>query len=149
MKTVKEIMNQDPVFLNEWTNKIEVIADFEGVYISLDEYLADDVSSSFLINQKHEMDNALERYKNINILFASYGSDNYSGDAWVLYEKDGRLYEANGNHCSCYGLEGQWLPDDEVVLEELENRLTNGTFGHDTWAGNEFNAEAKKFLGIE
>lgn len=66
----------------------------------------------------------------------------------MLFEKDGKLYEVNGGHCSCYGLEGQWNPDD-VMLEELENRLLNGTFGEDDWSDNNFKEELCKFLGID
>lgn len=47
------------------------------------------------------------------VLFASYGTQEaYSGDAIVIYSDNGRLYEANGSHCSCYGLEGQWHPEE-------------------------------------
>jgi hypothetical protein len=41
------------------------------------------------------------------ILFASY----YDGDAFVLFERDGALYENTGSHCSCYELEGMWAPE--------------------------------------
>ncbi len=47
-----------------------------------------------------------------DILFASYGGGAYDGDALVIYEQDGVLYEAHGSHCSCYGLEGQWSPEE-------------------------------------
>ena len=45
------------------------------------------------------------------ILFASYGGGSYDGDAVVIYERDGTLYEVHGSHCSCYGLEDQWEPE--------------------------------------
>lgn len=82
-----------------------------------------------------------------NILFASYGQDNYTGDAWVLFENKGKLYEVHGSHCSCFGLENQW-DAEEVVLKELKNRLLNGMFGIDDWSGNEFHNELKEFLGL-
>lgn len=62
------------------------------------------------------------------VLFAVYKSESYSGYAFVLFEKDGVLYEVNGSHCSCYGLEGQWMPE-ETTLEALEHRLNKGTLG--------------------
>lgn len=35
----------------------------------------------------------------------------YEESIWVLYiGTDGKLYEVSGEHCSCYGLEGQWNP---------------------------------------
>ena len=46
--------------------------------------------------------------KEDSILFASYGGGSYDGDALVLFEQDGKLFEVHGSHCSCYGLEGQW-----------------------------------------
>ncbi|MCY9107253.1 hypothetical protein [Bacillus atrophaeus] len=65
----------------------------------------------------------------------------------MLFEKDGELYEVNGSHCSCYGLEGQYSPE-VVVLSELENRLVNGTFGEDDWSDNNFKKELCHFLGV-
>ena len=93
------------------------------------------------------MKDAIEKWKPINILFASYGLDNYSGDAFVLFERDGQLFEVNGSHCSCYGLEGQWSPED-TTLEALEFRLLKGTFGTDSYSDNEFAKELKDFLGV-
>lgn len=46
------------------------------------------------------------------ILFAWYDYEDYSGKALVVYERDGKLYEVNGSHCSCYALEGQWEPEE-------------------------------------
>lgn len=45
-----------------------------------------------------------------NLLFASYGGGCYEGDALVIFEHEGTLYEVHGSHCSCNGLEGQWEP---------------------------------------
>ena len=59
--------------------------------------------------------------KDEEILFAWYGYGSYSGDAEVLFQRDGKLYEVSGGHCSCYGLEGQWEPA-EVAWEQLAMR---------------------------
>lgn len=59
------------------------------------------------------------------ILFASYGGASYEGDAFVLFERDGKLYEVHGSHCSCYGLEGQWEPE-ETTWAALDLRPRNG-----------------------
>ena len=58
--------------------------------------------------------------KNIEIIVAWYGYGDYHGSAIVVYrdKRDGKLYEVNGWHCSCYQLEGQWKPE-EVVVKEL------------------------------
>lgn len=63
----------------------------------------------------------------LNILLATYTYEDYSGDAFVLFEKGGKLFEVNGGHCSCYGLEGQWGPE-ETTSEALLARLW---YGHD------------------
>lgn len=55
------------------------------------------------------------------VLYAYYEYADYSGDAMVVFRKDGKLYEALGSHCSCYGLEGQWDPE-ETSIEALKLR---------------------------
>lgn len=86
-----------------------------------------------------------EKFAGLDILLASYGYDNYAGDAFVLFKRDGKLYEVNGSHCSCYGLEGQWEPE-ETNKEALEKRLTDGSLGKDEWTGNEFADELREAL---
>lgn len=132
MKTLHEIIQQKPVFLHDWSDRKGVIYDFEEATWRGEE----------------EQEKALKAYQGINILFGSYTYVNYSGDAWVLFEEDGKLYEVSGGHCSCYGLEGQWNPD-EVLLEELENRLLEGTFGEGRYTDNEFKHELCEFLGVK
>lgn len=55
------------------------------------------------------------------ILFACYGGEGYEGAALVLFSERGRLWEVNGSHCSCMGLEGQWEPE-ATTLEALKLR---------------------------
>lgn len=56
------------------------------------------------------------------VLYASYTYENYSWSAFVLFrDADGQLYEVNGSHCSCFGLEGQWDPEP-TSMEALEKR---------------------------
>lgn len=62
-----------------------------------------------------------------NIIVAGYFYESYEGDAYVLAEKNGQLFEVSGGHCSCYGLEGQWNPS-EVNAAYLRNRAENGSF---------------------
>lgn len=74
----------------------------------------------------------------VKILLASYTYEDYEGDAFVLFEKDGKLYEVNGSHCSCYGLSEngrgddnnvtQWEPE-ETTIEALRHRLEHGYVG--------------------
>lgn len=44
------------------------------------------------------------------VLYAWYEYEEYAGDSFALLRKDDGLFEVNGSHCSCYGLEGQWDP---------------------------------------
>lgn len=88
-----------PVFLNDWAGGSEkdVLSDFGMPPQTLD---------------------------GCNLIVASYSYEDYSGDAFVLYEKDGSLFEVNGSHCSCYGLSesdymggntSQWEPEPTSV----------------------------------
>lgn len=77
------------------------------------------------------------------ILLASYTDENYSGDAFVLFRRDGKLYEVNGSHCSCFGLENQWEPEETDAVA-LFHRLDNGTLGNDAY--NEFAGELRTVL---
>ena len=152
MKTKEQIIRSKPVYLNDWEDggKIDLIGDFEDIYITKEEYEAKECpypNKESWLEKKDKMKRKLKEWKNRKILFASYGYANYSGDAWVLFEKDGELYEVNGSHCSCYGLEGQWEPE-EVVLEELKHRLLKGTWGKDDWSDNNFRDELIRFLSL-
>ena len=73
------------------------------------------------------------------VLIASYTYENYEGSAYVLFEKDGKLFEVHGGHCSCYGLSQQsyygdggtqWEPE-EVDVAALRHRLEKGTWGEE------------------
>lgn len=81
-------------------------------------------------------ENALEGCR---VLLAYYHVGDYGCDssAFVLFERDGKLYEVNGSHCSCHGLESlnyyggcdtQWEPE-ETTVEALEHRLVHGSLG--------------------
>ena len=60
------------------------------------------------------------------IIVACYNCESYEGSAFILFEKGGNLYEVNGSHCSCYGLEDQWRPE-ETSVELLKHRIEHGT----------------------
>lgn len=119
MKTIQKLLEQQPVYLHDWSNKQDLVKDFRT-----------------------------EAINGYNILFASYSCANYSGDAFVLMEKDRALYEVNGNHCSCFGLEEQFEPE-RATLIDLRFRLDSGNFGVNSYCGNEFANELKTFLGTK
>ena len=112
------------IYLHHWSSKEDVILDFFsewGPYVYAEEL------------------------EGCNILLASYSTESYEGYAFVLYEKDGTLYEVNGSHCSCYGLDGQWEPE-ETSLEALRFRMENGNLGVDSYYGSRFQKELKEVL---
>lgn len=71
----------------------------------------EDVVREFQINS--------EQLEGVEILYACYSYEDYSGDTHVIFRKDGKLYEVNGGHCSCNGLEGQWEPEETTVAALL------------------------------
>lgn len=82
-----------------------------------------DLMSNFEINESD--------LEGVRILFAAYENESYEGYAMVIFSKDGKLYEVNGSHCSCNGLEGQWQPE-ETSLEALKMRnYSYGDMQHD------------------
>lgn len=53
-----------------------------------------------------------------SIVYAGYSYGDWSGDAVVVFSKDGKLYENHDGHCSCNGLEN-WDPEEtskEAIL---------------------------------
>ena len=76
------------------------------------------------------------------MLLAAYGYGSYDGDAFVLYQRNGKLYEVHGSHCSCYGLEDQWIPE-ETTWEALKMRKAEhllSSYSHEQEARNAYNA---------
>jgi hypothetical protein len=66
--------------------------------------------------------------KGCTILFAAYDGG-YDGTALVVFRRNRKLYEVNGAHCSCYGLQGQWEPEVTTV-QALRHRVEKGTLGY-------------------
>lgn len=147
MKSIEKIRNQKPVFLHNWSEKIDVVSDFEQIKLTGTEYRAKIppyLNEELWKSKKIRMKEALKKYRGVNILFASYAYEDYSGSAFVLFEKDGELYEVHGSHCSCYGLEGQWNPE-KTSLKALKFRLENG----DGYRLDFYKNKLKEFLGIK
>lgn len=139
------------MFLNDWKKDgfFQMVADFSDCYISKDEFESEEFTyqnSEYMTDQKERMAKELsgDKWKGVEIILASYSYQDYSGDAFVLFKKDGKLFEVNGSHCSCYGLEGQWEPE-ETTLDSLTHRLENGVLGS-SYCGNEFKNELAEIL---
>ena len=118
------------IFLHNWNSKEEMIASFESAY-SID-------------NPTQEQ---RDKYAHVDVLLASYGTDNYIGNAFVLFRnnKDGQLYENHGSHCSCYGLENQWR-EELTTIESLRKRVNEGSLGSDDYSDNVFKDDLIKVL---
>lgn len=68
-----------------------------------------------------------EEIEPFEVLLASYTYEGYDGNAFVLMKRDQKLFEVNCGHCSCYGLEDQFQPE-ETCIESLQQRLEAGAF---------------------
>ena len=64
------------------------------------------------------------------LLYARYDEGCYEGSAFLLFKTDGKFYEVNASHCSCYGLEGQF-DLEETTLEALLHRAQGGRFTYE------------------
>lgn len=81
-----------------------------------------------------------------NIIFAIYDREEYEGRVLVVFEKDNVIYEVNASHCSCYGLEGQWSPEEttkEALLVRFNSTYPYSIFGNFLETDK---AEIKKWL---
>jgi hypothetical protein len=118
------------ILLNNWEGQTakDVFTEFDGTRWSA--YREDD---AIPVEEKPE-------FKDAEILLASYGTPSYEGYAFVLFRREGKLYEVNGSHCSCYGLEGQWDPE-ETTVEALRHRVNEGTLGKGDYDENPFAQE--------
>lgn len=76
---------------------------------------AEDVFNQFNVKEDEQ--------KDVEFIYAFYNYEDYSGSAFVLFARKGKLYEVNGGHCSCCGLEDQWSPE-ETFVEALNKRDT-------------------------
>lgn len=78
--------------------------------------LNDIVSNFNITNQKVD---------DMVVLFAAYNFEYYDGFALVIYVQNGKFYIVEGSHCSCFGLEDQWNPD-EMPIEALLHMADKG-----------------------
>lgn len=144
MKSIKEILETPAIYLGKFDSIIDVISQFEDIYTSTTAYYNGNLTDQ----TRAEINGHLNGYyKDINIILATYDLESYEGYAYVLFERNGNLYEVDGSHCSCYGLEGQFSPED-VDMAELEHRLLEGTFGESSYSGY-FKEELCEKLGVE
>lgn len=68
-----------------------------------------DVQESYKMKEKHPD----------KVFLAYYGYESYEGYSYVIYRNGDKYYMNQGSHCSCYGLEGSWTPEEFNSKEEL------------------------------
>lgn len=84
----------------------------------------------------------------ITVIFAAYTYESYSGDALVLFEQNGKLYEVHGGHCSCDGLEGQWPTElEETDIAALSHRFFIGGDNDREWS-KEYQAAVREYVHV-
>lgn len=69
-----------------------------------------------------------EAFNGAKVILAWYGYGDYCGSAVVILRKGDQLYEVNGSHCSCYGIEDQWAME-ETTKAALRARMNEGSYG--------------------
>ena len=127
MKTIAEIRKTPSIYHSCWTGKEDMICDFA--------------------NDKREVMLIAQELLGAHIILATYGFEDYSGGAFVLYEKAGEFYEVTGGHCSCYGLEGQWKPE-ATTLNAIAHRIVKGSLGHADYETSPFAEELANAIGM-
>lgn len=88
----------------------------------MSQYIENFKNTKNIIEDYEAPDGALD---GATLHLAWYGYGDYCGQSLVIFERNGQLYEVNGSHCSCYGLEGQWEPE-ETSWEALSMRDIRG-----------------------
>ena len=59
------------------------------------------------------------------VIYAAYDCESYEGSAEVVFVNNGKFFTVSGGHCSCYGLEEQWEPE-EMPVEALRKIANDG-----------------------
>ena len=62
-----------------------------------------------------------ELIHDIELLIADVDNGGYDGDAYFLFRQGGKYYEVFGSHCSCYGFEDQWKPEETTLKYMLSD----------------------------
>jgi hypothetical protein len=100
-------------YFGDWSNWRDVSTDFTGYDWSY-ERAADEVERQATAIPEPE-----------EVIFAGYDTPSYEGYAFVIFRNGDKFYTVEGGHCSCYGLEGQWEPEEydlPTLITALEKR---------------------------
>ncbi len=93
-----------------------------------------------------EKDLLFKTLENFDLLIAyeNVGGWGCDSSSWFLLrdKQTGTLYENHGSHCSCYGFEGQWSPEETTFGHIISDKFYFPAGGYDD--ESEANAEAVK-----
>jgi hypothetical protein len=79
--------------------------------------------------REYEAESGIVEDLEILIGYESVGDWGCDSSSFFLFrDKDGKLYEVHGSHCSCYGFEGQF-DLEETTIEALKFRI-NESYNH-------------------
>ena len=68
----------------------------------------------------------------ILIAYQSEGDWGCDSSSWfLLKDNDENLFEVSGGHCSCYGFEGQWEPQESSWAYLLSDKFYFNSGGYD------------------
>lgn len=92
----------------------------------------------------HVMENYIAKKEDIEkyeflIAYESVGSWGCDSSSFFLLKDKitGKIFENHGSHCSCYGFEGQWTPEETTVEYLQSDKFYFGCGGYDN--SEEFN----------
>lgn len=82
--------------------------------------------------EKRELKAELENF-DLLVAYESVGNWGCDSSSFFLFKhkETGVLYENHGSHCSCYGFEGQWEPEETSVEYLLSDKFGFCTGGYD------------------
>jgi hypothetical protein len=106
------------IYFGRWSCLHDLLKDFYQLYEWDDNY-------------QKSIEKLKQDFSNKEILFAWYSYEDYNGEAVVIFKENGKLYEVRGSHCSCYGLEDQWQPE-ETFIEALKHMNKDSWYNYKT-----------------
>ena len=76
-----------------------------------------------------------EMYDMMQIIYASYEYESYSGEAWILFKlpDDDKYYEVRLTHCSCNGLLIEKDDIEETTIEAIAKRVDIASPWYNPW----------------
>ena len=83
-------------------------------------------------DEKHALLKSLENF-DILVAYESVGSWGCDSSSWFLIRDKvtGKLFESHGGHCSCFGFEGQWEPEETTPEYLKSDKFYLPTGGYD------------------